>query len=83
MSRNKTVHIKYFALLREERGLAAESIDTEANDLAQLYNEVRARHSFSLPVERMAVAVNDGFANWQDRVEDQDVIVFVPPVAGG
>ncbi|MBX9668499.1 MAG: MoaD/ThiS family protein [Candidatus Obscuribacterales bacterium] len=83
MSRNKTVHIKYFALLREERGLAAESIDTEADDLAQLYDEVRARYSFSLPVDRMAVAVNDEFANWSDRVEDQAVIVFVPPVAGG
>lgn len=83
MSRHKTVHIKYFALLREERGLAAESIDTEADDLAQLYNEVRSRHSFSLPLERMAVAVNDGFREWHDRLQDQDVIVFVPPVAGG
>ncbi|MBX3152258.1 MoaD/ThiS family protein [Candidatus Obscuribacterales bacterium] len=80
---SKTVYIKYFALLRDERGLASENISTEAATLAELYNEIRSRHDFSLPVERMSVAVNDDFAEWHNRVNDKDVIVFVPPVAGG
>lgn len=80
---SKTVHIKYFALLRDERGLAAESISTDAATLAELYNEIRRKHDFSLPIERMSVAVNDDFADWCSGVNDKDVIVFVPPVAGG
>jgi len=80
---SKSVYIKYFALLRDERGLASENVSTEAATLAELYNEIRCRHDFSLPVERMSVAVNDDFAEWDNRVNDKDVIVFVPPVAGG
>lgn len=80
---SKTVHIKYFALLRDERGLAAEIILTEAPTLADLYNDLRGKHSLSLPIERMSVAVNDDFADWGQPVNDNDIIVFVPPVAGG
>ena len=80
---SKTVHIKYFALLRDERGLASEIILTEAATLADLYNEIRCKHDFSLPLERMSVAVNDGFAEWNYSINNNDVVVFVPPVAGG
>jgi molybdopterin converting factor small subunit len=80
---SKTVHIKYFALLRDERGLASEIISTEAATLGELYNEIRCRHSLSLPIERMSVAVNDGFSEWSRGLNDNDVVVFVPPVAGG
>jgi len=82
-SGSKTVHIKYFALLRDERGLASEILLTEAATLAELYNEIRCRHHLSLPIERMSVAVNDDFADWNRSVENNDVVVFVPPVAGG
>lgn len=80
---SKSVQIKYFALLRDERGLASEIIQTEAATLAELYNEIRRKHDFSLPLERMSVAVNDGFADWSSGLNDNDVVVFVPPVAGG
>lgn len=80
---SKTVKIRYYALLREERGVSTETVVTEAPTLAQLYNDIRARHGLTLPQERMSVAVNDNFASWTDKIEDNDVIVFVPPVAGG
>lgn len=79
----KTVSIRYFALLREERGLSTETVLTEASTVAQLYNEIRVRHDLSLPIERMSVAINDEFANWSTELSDRDVVVFVPPVAGG
>ncbi|MDZ4837027.1 MAG: MoaD/ThiS family protein [Candidatus Melainabacteria bacterium] len=79
----KTVRIRYFALLREERGLSAETISTEAATVGQLYNEMRSKHDFSLPQDRMSVAINDQFANWSEKLNDNDVVVFVPPVAGG
>ena len=79
----KTVQIRYYALLKEERGLSAEQIVTEATTLGQLYDEMRERFALSLPRDRMSVAVNDCFANWSDHICDRDSIVFVPPVAGG
>lgn len=79
----KTVRIRYFALLREERGLSDETIVTEAATVGQLYNEIRQKYEFSLPQERMSVAINDEFANWGEELSDNDSVVFVPPVAGG
>jgi molybdopterin converting factor small subunit len=79
----KTVRIRYFALLREERGLSAETVLTQAGTVGQLYNEIRSKHELSLPLERMSVAINDEFADWSEELSDNDNIVFVPPVAGG
>jgi sulfur-carrier protein len=79
----KTIHLQYFALLREQRGLGGESLSTSAATAAQLYEELRQRHGFSLPAERLRVAVNGEFAPWSTSLADGAQIVFIPPVAGG
>ena len=53
------VHIEYFAILREQRGVARESITTEAATPIALYAALRARHGFTLPPERIRAAVNE------------------------
>jgi sulfur-carrier protein len=79
----KTVHVRYFALLREQRGLDEERIATDAASAAEIYEELRRRHRFSLPADRLRVAINDEFAPWSAEVGDGDALVFIPPVAGG
>jgi molybdopterin synthase sulfur carrier subunit len=79
----KTVHLQYFALLREQRGLGAETLATSATTAAQLYDELRVRHGFTLPSDRLRVAVNNEFAPWSTSLTDGAQIVFIPPVAGG
>lgn len=79
----KTVRVRYFAILREQRGLDEESVATAAATAAELYEELRVRHRFTLPAERLRVAVNDEFGSWGAAVSDGDALVFVPPVAGG
>ncbi|MFA6288550.1 MAG: MoaD/ThiS family protein [Opitutaceae bacterium] len=79
----KTVHIQYFALLREQRGLAKETLSTAAPDAAALYSELGARHGFTLPVTRLRAAINGDFTPWPAPLKDNDEIVFIPPVAGG
>ena len=79
----KTVHLQYFALLREQRGLSLETLATSAATAAALYDELRARHAFTLPSERLRVAVNGEFAPWTTPLTDGAQIVFIPPVAGG
>lgn len=79
----KRVHVQYFAILREQRGAPEETCETEANNPVDLYQELRARHSFSLPPERVRAAINDEFAAPSAPLNDGDRVAFLPPVAGG
>ncbi len=79
----KTVHLQYFAILREQRGLAYETLSTAAPTANALYDELRARHGFTLPGDRLRVAINGEFAAWDTPVADGAELVFIPPVAGG
>lgn len=77
------VTVRYFAILKEERGQASEQIRTNATDLAGLFAELSEKHHFSLGKEQLRVAVNDCFVDWQDPVCEGNQVVFIPPVAGG
>lgn len=78
-----TFSIQYFALLRDQSGQDAETIDTAAATPAALYEELAGRHGFTLPQSALKVAVNDDFAPWDQSLADGDSIAFIPPVAGG
>lgn len=81
--RGVTVAVRYFAILREERGRDEESLTTGAATVAELYAELRARFPFSLSAERLRVACNGDFVPWSHPLRDGDLVVFIPPVAGG
>jgi molybdopterin synthase sulfur carrier subunit len=78
-----TVNIQYFAILREQRGLAHETLATHAGTAAALYEELRARYGFSLPRDRVRAAVDENFVAWDTPLSDGQTVVFIPPVAGG
>lgn len=80
---NKSVHIQYFAILREQRNAAEESLETSAASPRDLYESLRAKHQFSLDADRLRVVINEEFADWDAPLNDGDRIVFIPPVAGG
>ena len=79
----KSVNIEYFALLREEAKRDLETIETSKITLGELYHELKERHSFSLPLEMVQVALNDEFSQFEREFKDGDKVVFIPPVAGG
>lgn len=79
----KTVRVQYFAILREQRGASEEECRTSAATPAELYEELRKRHGFSLPGERVRAAINDEIAEAAAALRDGDRIGFLPPVAGG
>lgn len=87
MGRNNTmtlpVRLEYFALLREQRGLSAELVQTGAATARDLYRELASTHGFTLGVERVRVAINNEFASWDRPLAANDTVVFIPPVAGG
>ncbi|MDH5834730.1 MoaD/ThiS family protein [Luteimonas kalidii] len=77
------VTLLYFASLRDAAGTGSETLDTDAADCAGLYEQVRVRHGFALPRERMRVAVDGAFAGWDAAPRDGAEIAFIPPVSGG
>jgi sulfur-carrier protein len=80
---SKTVSIQYFAILRDEAGVSRENVETEAENLTELYLQLAEQYKFSLPVERLQVALNDDFCDWGSSFNEKDRVVFIPPVAGG
>ena len=78
-----SLRIQYFAVLREQAGFSEEVRETAASTPAELYEEVRGAHGFTLPRSMLRVAVNDEFCDWSHRLQPGDRVVFIPPVAGG
>ena len=77
-----TVTVLYFASLREAAGCDCEVVASPAS-LAQLYDQLRTKHGFALSREKLRVAVDGDFADWQAPVRDGAEIAFIPPVSGG
>jgi molybdopterin converting factor subunit 1 len=80
---SKIISVQYFAILREQRGVPQEKLSTTAATPAALYDELRARHHFTLPGDRVRAAVNDAFVAADTPLREGDRVVFIPPVAGG
>jgi molybdopterin converting factor subunit 1 len=79
----KMVLVRYFAALREQRGLGEEQVETAAATAADLYAQLARAHRLTLPAARMRVAINDEFGSWSTELRDGDQLAFIPPVAGG
>jgi len=75
--------IQYFALLREQAGRSEETLQTSAATPADLFAELNTRYGFTLARDQLKVAVNAEFADWSHRLRAGDLVVFIPPVAGG
>lgn len=79
----KTISVSYFAQLRELTGTSSETIKTDSETPAGLFEEIRAKHSIPLKRKGMMVAVNGDFTDWSHPLAEGEDVVFIPPVAGG
>ncbi|MCH2204409.1 MAG: MoaD/ThiS family protein [Lentisphaerales bacterium] len=77
------IKVKYFAALRDERGLDEEVISGEYANAAEVYTYLKTGNGLSLCKSKLKVAINDEFADWETPLSEGDSIVFIPPVAGG
>jgi len=83
MNATKKIHIRYYALLREQRGCSDETIQTDAQTPLELYTYLRQQHRFSLDANLLKVSLNNSFESWNSPLKNNDTVVFIPPVAGG
>jgi molybdopterin converting factor small subunit len=77
------VRVDYYAYFRDKRGLASETVETEARTLGDLYCELAEAHGFRLPISSVRAVVGDEFAPMEGALSEGDVVAYVPPVAGG
>lgn len=78
-----TFTLLYFASLADRAGCVSERRDSASRTPRELYAEVAAVHAFALAAERLRVAVNGAFVDWDHLLADRDEVVFLPPVSGG
>ena len=79
----KRIHVQYFAIFRERRGVSEEVVETQAATAADLYDELADQHALGLPPAMVRVSINLQLGPLDRPIADGDAVVFIPPVAGG
>ena len=79
----RPIHIKFFAVLREQAGVSTLERHTGAQTPAALYQELQASHGLQLSAALLRVAVNERYVTMETPLQAGDRVVFIPPVAGG
>lgn len=77
------IQVRYFAVLRDRRGLASETIKTGATTTGQLVKQLTVEHQLGLPEALIRVAKGSEFVEHDCEIQDGDQLVLIPPVAGG
>lgn len=79
----KRITVRYFALFRENAGVAEETLELDAETARDVFAATRSRHGSHDPDGHCKVAINDQMATWDAPVDDGDTVLLFPPVAGG
>jgi len=78
-----TIHLEYFARLKERRGVARETISTASATPAELFEELSLRYGFQIDRTKARVAVNETVVGWDVALREGDRVVFLTPFGGG
>ncbi|MHB8353138.1 MAG: molybdopterin converting factor subunit 1 [Burkholderiales bacterium] len=83
-----TVHVRYFARLREALQCDSETVALDGvTTVFDLADKLRARGNMwaeALSEERtLKVAVNQQLVTFDTELQNQDEVAFFPPVTGG
>lgn len=81
--KEKRVTLHYYASLREKTDRFEETLVTKATTIQDLFNELKQKYLWTLEEQTLRFAKNDRLVGKDDFIDDEDVIVFIPPVSGG
>ena len=77
------IKVIYFAVLRDLTTKKEELLSVDPGTTPQsLYDILQEKYSFP-DQNTFKVAINDNFTEWNEPLDQQDIIVFIPPVTGG
>ena len=77
------VRVRYFALFREQAGCESEAVDWSGGSAAELFKLVAKTHPSLQNQAAALVAINDEMCDWTTPLNEDDEVLFFPPVAGG
>ena len=77
------VCVKYFAMIRDITNKNEEIINTPAKNPRELFNLLDEKYSLPLKENSLRVAINNSFDSFDTPLKENDVVAFIPPVAGG
>jgi len=75
--------VKYFAVIRDNTGKDEEIINTPASNPRDLFNLLNEKYSLPIKQKYLRVAINNTFESFDTPLKENDVVAFIPPVAGG
>ena len=79
------VRVKFFAILRERAGTSEVAKEiAEGSTVADLWHQLQKDYpKLDVPGIRLLYAVNLNYVAPEDKLNDKDEVVFIPPVSGG
>jgi sulfur-carrier protein len=79
----RRIHVKFFALLREQAGCSELAVNTTAISPAALYAELMKSRGLTVSPGILTFAVNEKYVPSDTPLREADRVAFIPPVAGG
>lgn len=79
------VRVKFFAILRERVGASeiAKEI-AQGSTVGDLWRQLQKDYpKLDVPGIRLLYAVNQSYVSLDQELNDNDEVVFIPPVSGG
>jgi molybdopterin synthase sulfur carrier subunit len=80
------IKVLYFASLQEyanQNEEVLELADNECKNAKELYGYLKNKYNFDLCEDDLKVAINEQYANFDTELKNDDIIAFIPPIAGG
>jgi molybdopterin converting factor subunit 1 len=79
------VRVKFFAILRERAGISEVAKEiAEGSTVADLWHQLQKDYpKLDVAGIRLLYAVNQNYVSPDDKLNDKDEVVFIPPVSGG
>lgn len=79
------IRIKFFAILRERTGRSEATTEIAAGStVADLWLQLQGEYpKLDVPGIRLLYAVNQNYVSADHKLNDNDEVVFLPPVSGG
>ncbi len=79
----RSLRIRLYAILREHTGHEVLTVRSAATTAGDLFLELQRQHRWPWPRQAFRAAVNDTFCAWDQSLQANDEVAFIPPVAGG
>ncbi|PEB51672.1 molybdopterin converting factor subunit 1 [Bacillus pseudomycoides] len=76
------IRVLLFAHLQEEAGTNELKIDCENITVTELKEIITKEYHVTVS-EQIMVAINEEYANHDDKIQAGDVVALIPPVSGG